>query len=47
MARQLDWRETFTNARGVLYQSPRIDPGVKCPPYSKHVRERTIVDTLP
>ena len=38
--------EAFTNARGVLYHGPRIDPGVKYPPYSKKVRERPIVDKL-
>jgi aldehyde dehydrogenase (NAD+) len=32
--------EAFTNARGVLYHSARIDPGVKYPPYSEHTRER-------
>jgi len=36
--------EAFTNARGVLYHSPRIDPGVKYPPYATLVHERTIVD---
>jgi acyl-CoA reductase-like NAD-dependent aldehyde dehydrogenase len=38
--------EAFTNARGVLYHSPRIDPGVKYPPYTEHERERKIVDKL-
>jgi aldehyde dehydrogenase (NAD+) len=32
--------EAFTNARGVLYHSARIDPGVKYPPYAEHTRER-------
>ena len=32
--------EVFTNERGVLYHSPRIDPGVKYPPYAEHTRER-------
>lgn len=36
--------EAFTNARGVLYHSPRIDPGVRYPPYSEHVLERGIED---
>ena len=34
--------EAFTNARGVLYHSSRIDPGVRYPPYSRHVFERKI-----
>jgi hypothetical protein len=34
--------EAFTNARGVLYHSSRIDPGVRYPPYSKHSVEREI-----
>jgi aldehyde dehydrogenase (NAD+) len=38
--------EAFTNARGVLYHSPRIDPGVKYPPYSEHVRERKVMEKL-
>src|SRR5215510_6553501 len=38
--------ESFTNARGVLYHSARIDPGVKYPPYSEHVRERAVLDKL-
>ena len=33
--------EAFTNARGVLYHSPMIDPGVKYPPYSEHELERS------
>ncbi len=36
----------FTNARGVLYHSPLIDPGVKYPPYSAHKLERKIVKKL-
>ena len=28
--------EAFTNARGVLYHSAWIDPGVRYPPYSEH-----------
>ena len=38
--------EAFTNARGVLYHSARIDPGVKYPPYSEYVGERKIMDKL-
>ena len=38
--------EAFTNARGVLYHSPLIDPGVKYPPYSEHTRERKVMDKL-
>jgi acyl-CoA reductase-like NAD-dependent aldehyde dehydrogenase len=38
--------EAFTNARGVLYHSARIDPGVKYPPYTEHTRERKITDKL-
>jgi aldehyde dehydrogenase (NAD+) len=34
--------ETFTNARGVLYHSAKIDPGVRYPPYAKHTFERKI-----
>jgi Aldehyde dehydrogenase family/zinc-finger of transposase IS204/IS1001/IS1096/IS1165 len=38
--------EAFTNARGVLYHSARIDPGVKYPPYSEHTREREAMQKL-
>jgi aldehyde dehydrogenase (NAD+) len=38
--------EAFTNARGVLYHSALIDPGVKYPPYSKHKLERKIMKGL-
>ncbi len=38
--------EAFTNARGVLYHSASIDPGVRYPPYSKHVLERKIESKL-
>ena len=38
--------EVFTNARGVLYHSPRIDPGVKYPPYAEHTRERKVMEKL-
>ena len=34
--------EAFTNARGVLYQSSSIDPGVRYPPYLRHAFERKI-----
>jgi len=38
--------EAFTNARGVLYHSARIDPGVRYPPYSRHTFERRIEEKL-
>jgi aldehyde dehydrogenase (NAD+) len=38
--------EVFTNARGVLWHSARIDPGVKYPPYAEHTHERQIMDKL-
>ena len=38
--------EAFTNARGVLYHSPHVDPGVKYPPYDEHVRERKLMNKL-
>jgi acyl-CoA reductase-like NAD-dependent aldehyde dehydrogenase len=38
--------EAFTNARGVLYHSAKIDPGVKYPPYSEHTAERKVMDKL-
>jgi aldehyde dehydrogenase (NAD+) len=38
--------EAFTNARGVLYDSPQIDPGVKYPPYTEHERERRVMEKL-
>jgi acyl-CoA reductase-like NAD-dependent aldehyde dehydrogenase len=38
--------EAFTNARGVLYHSARIDPGVKYPPYTEHGEERKLMDKL-
>ena len=28
--------EAFTNTRGVLYHSPRVDPDVRYPPYANH-----------
>ena len=39
--------EAFTNVRGVLYHSPRIDPGVRYPPYSEHRRKRALESKLP
>jgi acyl-CoA reductase-like NAD-dependent aldehyde dehydrogenase len=38
--------ESFTNARGVLYHSAMIDPGVKYPPYTEHTFERKLMDKL-
>jgi acyl-CoA reductase-like NAD-dependent aldehyde dehydrogenase len=38
--------EAFTNARGVLYHSALLDPGVKYPPYSEHGLERKVVQKL-
>jgi aldehyde dehydrogenase (NAD+) len=38
--------DSFTNARGVLYHSPKIDPGVRYPPYSEHPRERAVESWL-
>jgi acyl-CoA reductase-like NAD-dependent aldehyde dehydrogenase len=38
--------EAFTNARGVLYHSARVDPGVKYPPYTEHQRARAITEKL-
>jgi aldehyde dehydrogenase (NAD+) len=38
--------EAFTNARGVLFHSPRLDPGVKYPPYTEHVGERKVMEKL-
>jgi acyl-CoA reductase-like NAD-dependent aldehyde dehydrogenase len=38
--------EAFTNARGVLYHSALIDPGVKYPPYTEHTLERKVVQKL-
>ena len=36
--------QAFTNARGVLYHSPMIDPGLKYPPYSEHGLERKVME---
>jgi aldehyde dehydrogenase (NAD+) len=38
--------DAFTNARGVLYHSAKIDPGVRYPPYSQHTFERKIQGKL-
>ena len=38
--------DSFTNAPGVLYHSPKIDPGVRYPPYSEHPRERAVESWL-
>ena len=39
--------EAFTNARGVLYHSPRIDPGLRYPPYSAHRRKQALKSKWP
>jgi acyl-CoA reductase-like NAD-dependent aldehyde dehydrogenase len=38
--------EAFTNARGVLHHSSRVDPGVRYPPYDRHSLERPLVNKL-
>jgi aldehyde dehydrogenase (NAD+) len=38
--------EAFTNARGVLYHSAKIDPGVRYPPYTKHTLERAVENKM-
>jgi acyl-CoA reductase-like NAD-dependent aldehyde dehydrogenase len=38
--------EAFTNARGVLYHSAKLDPGVRYPPFSEHQFERSIESKL-
>lgn len=38
--------EAFTNARGVMYHSTKLDPPVRYPPYSKHTFERRIQKRL-
>jgi aldehyde dehydrogenase (NAD+) len=38
---------TYTNARGVLYHSTKIDPGVRYPPYTEHERLRGLEEHLP
>jgi aldehyde dehydrogenase (NAD+) len=38
--------EAFTNARGVLYHSARIDPGVKYPPYTEHTSQRKLMNKM-
>lgn len=37
----------YTNARGVLYQSSRLDLAVRYPPYSKNQKMRRLLDWLP
>ncbi|OWK38218.1 aldehyde dehydrogenase family protein [Fimbriiglobus ruber] len=37
----------YTNARGVLYHSTKIDLGVRYPPYSEHQRLRGLLAHLP
>jgi hypothetical protein len=34
--------EAFTNARGVLYHSAKIDPGVRYPPFNEHTLMRKL-----
>jgi aldehyde dehydrogenase (NAD+) len=38
--------EAFTNARGVLNHSAKLDPGVRYPPYTEHTLERRVVSRL-
>jgi acyl-CoA reductase-like NAD-dependent aldehyde dehydrogenase len=38
--------EAFTNARGVLHHSAKVDPGVRYPPYSQNTLQRKIVNKL-
>jgi len=38
--------EAFTNARGVLYHSAKVDPGVRYPPYSENKLQRMVVNKL-
>lgn len=38
--------DAFTNARGILYHSAKIDPGVRYPPYAQHTFQRKIVSKL-
>jgi phytoene dehydrogenase-like protein len=38
--------EAFTNARGLMYHSTTIDPGVRYPPFAQHTFERKIEDKL-
>ncbi len=38
--------EAFTNARGVLHHSAKLDPGVRYPPYSKHTLQRKVMNKL-
>jgi hypothetical protein len=41
-----DFSEAFTNARGGLCRSPKIDPGVRYPPYSENQIQRMVVNKL-
>jgi hypothetical protein len=41
------WYTILGVPRGVLCHSPRIDPGVRYPPYSEHRRERALESKLP
>ncbi len=36
--------EVFTNARGVLFHSPELDPDFKYPPYLEHERMQGIIE---
>ena len=38
--------EAFTNARGVLTHSAKVDPGVRYPPYSENKLQRLVVNRL-
>jgi acyl-CoA reductase-like NAD-dependent aldehyde dehydrogenase len=38
--------EAFTHARGVLYHSAKLDPGVRYPPYAKRQLQRAITSKL-
>ena len=38
--------EAFTNARGVLTHSAKVDPGVRYPPYSEKQLQRMVVNKL-
>jgi hypothetical protein len=41
----IDWVNASAHPLG-LYRSPRIDPGVRYPPYSEHQRERAVESWL-
>ncbi len=38
--------EAFTNARGVLYHSAAVDPGVRYPPYSENKLQRLVMNKM-